>query len=125
MKSMIFVFMLCAISLFADIHGEVKAGKALEIDAGFTEITVQYDFEFDKSRLILFGSWLTWFQFTDYIIFFAPFQDIYLAGIEYKISNMFFSVEHFCNHPVYSGYGELEDLKRGESLTTISAGITW
>ena len=125
MKSMIFVFMLCAISLFADIHGEIKAGKALEIEAGFTEITVQYDFEFDKSQLILFGSWLTWFQFTDHIILFAPFQDIYSVGVEYKISNMFFSIEHFCNHPVYSGYGTLEDLKRGENLTTIEAGVRW
>ena len=119
------ILMFCALSLFADIHGEVKAGKALEIDAGFTEITIQYDFEFDKSELILSGSWLTWFQFTDYIIAFAPFQDIYSVGIEYKISNMLFSIDRFCNHPVYSGYGILEDLKRGENLTTISAGITW
>ncbi len=125
MKSMTFVFMLCAISLFADIHGEVKVGKALEIDAGFTEITIQYDVDFGKSELILFGSWLTWFQFTDHIILFAPFQDIYSVGMEYKIFNIFFSIDHFCNHPVYSGYGELEDLKRGENLTTISAGITW
>ena len=87
------------ITLAADIHGEVKVGKAIEIDAGFTEIAIQYNFDFGKSELILFGSWLTWFQFTDYIIFFAPFQDIYSVGIEYKISNMFFSIDRFCDHP--------------------------
>ena len=124
-KTIVLILLFCAIFLYADIHGEIEAGKALEIDAGFTEITIQYDFEFDKSELILSGSWLTWFQFTDYIIAFAPFQDIYSVGIEYKISNMFFSIDRFCNHPVYSGYGVLEDLKRGENLTTISAGITW
>ncbi len=126
MKNIIILILLvCATSLFAEIHGEIKAGTAIEIDAGFTEITIQYDFEFDKSILILYGSWLTWFQFTDKLILFAPFQDIYSVGAEYKIGNMFFGVNHFCNHPVYSGYGILEDLKRGENLTTISAGITW
>ena len=124
-KIILLVLLFCALSLHADIHGEIKAGKAMEINAGFVEITIQYDFDFDKSELILFGSWLTWFQFTDAIILFAPFQDIYSVGIEYKISNIFFSVEHFCNHPVYSGYGMLEDLKRGENLTTIEAGVTW
>ncbi len=124
-KTIVLILMFCAIPLFTDIHGEVKAGKAIEIDAGFTEITVEYDFEFDKSVLILSGSWLTWFQFTDHIILFAPFQDIYSVGAEYKISNVFFSIEHFCNHPVYSGYGTLEDLKRGENLTTIEAGVRW
>ncbi len=124
-KTIVLILMFCSLSLFADIHGEVKAGKALEIDAGFTEITIEYDFDFGKSELILFGSWLTWFQFTDHIILFAPFQDIYSVGAEYKISNVFFSIEHFCNHPVYSGYGTLEDLKRGENLTTIEAGVRW
>ncbi len=124
-KTIVLILLFCAITLFADIHGEVKAGKALEIDAGFTEITIQYDFEFDKSILTFSGSWLTWFQFTDKIILFAPFQDIYSVGAEYKINNMFFNINHFCNHPVYSGYGILEDLKRGENLTTISAGIKW
>ena len=124
-KAIVLILLLCAMRIFSDIHGEVKVGKAIEIDAGFAEITIQYDFAFDNSELILFGSWLTWFQFTDYVILFAPFQDIYSAGVEYKISNMFFSIEHFCNHPVYSGYGVLEDLKRGENLTTIEAGITW
>jgi len=122
---MVLILLFCAVFLCADIHGEVRVGKAIEVDAGFTEIIIQYDFDFGNSELILFGGWLTWFQFTDYIILFAPFQDIYSAGIEYKINDMIFSIDHFCNHPVYSGYGELEDLKRGESLTTISAGITW
>jgi len=122
---MVLILLFCAVFLCADIHGEVRVGKAIEIDAGFTEITIQYNFDFDNSELILFGSWLTWFQFTDYVILFAPFQDIYSVGAEYRISNVFFAVEHFCNHPVYSGYGVLEDLKRGENLTTIEAGITW
>ena len=124
-RVIILILMFCPILLYADIHGELKVGKALEIEAGFTEISIQYDFDFDKSELILFGSWLTWFQFTDYIIPFAPFQDIYSAGIEYRIYSMVFSIEHFCNHPVYSGYGTLEDLKRGENLTTIEAGVRW
>jgi len=124
-KIIILIFLLSPFLLFADIHGEIKAGKAIEIDAGFTEIMIEYDFEFDKSIFILSVGWLTWFQFTNKIILFAPFQDIYSVGAEYKISNMSFSIDHFCNHPVYSGYGILEDLKRGENLTTISAGITW
>ncbi len=121
----ILILMFCVVILFADIHGEIKVGKAIEINAGFAEITIEYEFEFDKSTLILYGSWLTWFQFTNAIILFAPFQDIYSIGVEYKIKNIAFGVSHFCNHPVYSGYGILEDLKRGENLTTITTGITW
>lgn len=123
--NIILILLFIATGLFADIHGEVKAGKAIEIEAGFTELTIQYDFIFDNSILIFYGSWLTWFQFTDKLILFAPFQDIYSVGTEYKVKNILFSIDHFCNHPVYSGYGILEDLKRGENLTTISAGITW
>jgi len=126
MKNIIILILLfCALSLCADIHGEIKLGAAVEIQAGYTEILIQYDFEFEKSILTFYGSWLTWFQFTEAIIVFAPFQDIYSVGAEYRINNMYFGIDHFCNHPVYSGYGILEDLRRGENLTTVSAGITW
>ena len=121
----VIVFFMITAMLFADIHGEVKAGKAIEQDIIFAEITIEYDFEFEKSILSLYASWLSWFQCTDQFMFFAPYQIIYSVGTEYGINNMFIDVNHFCNHPVYSGYGILEDLKRGENLTTISAGIKW
>ena len=121
----ILVLMFCATFLFTDIHGEIKTGIAINKEVGFTEIIIQYDFEFDKSILNIYGGWLTWFQFREKLIPFAPYQDIYSIGIEYRINDMFFDINRFCNHPVYSGYGRLEDLKRSESLTTISAGITW
>ncbi len=124
-KIILIILIFCTSFLYADIHGEIKIGTAIEIGAGYTECIIKYDFEFNKSILTFYGSWLTWFQFTEGIIFFAPFQDIYSTGVEYQINNIILSVEHFCNHPVYSGYGILEDLKRGENLTTISAGITW
>ncbi len=124
-KIMILVLLFCVVTLFSDIHGEFEAGRAIEEEVVFAKVTIEYDFEFDESILKFYGSWLSWFQCTGQIFFFTPYQIIYSVGAEYKLNNLFFDVSHFCNHPVYSGYGVLEDLKRGENMTTISAGITW
>ncbi len=117
-----FLFLLLSMPLGAlETHGEFRVGRDVESPLAFTYILI----EVTQAPVTLYGSWRTWFEFDPPSGY--PFRDIYTVGAEIVRGIVFFNIEHFCNHPVYSP--ALEDRWQsniwGETITTISIGVRW
>ncbi len=116
------LFLLLSFPLGAlEIHGEFQVGHDTESPLAFTYILL----EVIQAPVTLYGSWRTWFEFdmpSGY-----PFRDIYTVGAELTWGNVFFDVNHFCNHAVYSPAlaERWQSNVWGETITTVSIGVRW
>ncbi len=125
---LIIILFLCFPTLIfsGELHGDFKIGKSLEFDIAFAAINISYEIEFSIMKLMIYGGWLTWFELTDSFLSNKPFRDIYSVGSRLYIYNLFIDINHFCNHPVFSGFGTTWNKNIwGENLSTVSIGIEW
>ena len=112
--------LLLATSLGAlEIHGEFQVGRAVEEPLAFTYLRL----ELPVSLVTLYGSWRTWSEVE--IPEAYPFRDIYEIGVEVAWRDLFFDLNHFCNHGVFSDETGWRSQKWGEVITTVSAGVRW
>lgn len=118
-------FLMLSMPLGAlETHGEFRVGHDTESPNAFAYVRL----EITQAPITLYGSWRTWFEY-DLVppLTGHPFRDIYEVGARLDWRNLFFDVNHFCNHAVYSA--ALADQWRsnvwGEAITTISAGVRW
>lgn len=122
-SAFLLLLILLALPLFADLHGELEFGKALEDSSGYVKVDLLYACTLNRLELGLFGGWLTWFDTTESRFAYSPFQDIYSIGARLRWEPFYVQIKHFCNHPVWDGYRQRGLI--GENLTTISAGVRW
>jgi len=94
---------------------------------GFADLYVEYRFNVWMLENKIYGNWRT-------IVIsraihgtpgFFPFRDIYGAGLQTMFNGIFINLEHFCNHPVYSGEPTNVAMHNRyvETMTTFSVGF--
>ena len=122
-RALILLLLFSSASAFAELHGALEIGKVLEDTSGYAKVDLLYTHTLGRLELDAFGGWLTWFDATDSLFAYSPFQDIYSVGARVMIKPFYLQIKHFCNHPVVDGY-----LRRGEIrevLTAVSVGVRW
>lgn len=116
----VLIFLLLSSPLIAmDLHGEFQVGRDLSEPLAFTYLRL----ELPLSLVTLYGSWRTWFEFDLPKAY--PFRDIYEVGVEVIWRDLFFDLNHFCNHGVFSDETDWRNQKWGEAITTVSVGVRW
>ena len=126
MLIIILLVILLPISLYAEIHGVLEVGKAIENKWAYAEIELQWWVGKGSLKNELYGGWQTWFVFGGFNNY--PFKDIYFFGDRIHFKNLYFEIERFCNHPVHSRYNKDwwgEIMSTQSYLTTISMGVQW
>ncbi len=80
----------------------------------FTELMVEYRFEYQEAAVRFYGKQKTWFMSEGgWMINGRPFCDIYTVGVEFMAMGLSVYFEHFCAHDVLSKESMDNDPKYG------------
>ena len=101
-KKLVIVFVFLSSFAYSEPCGVFKIGRDYSGQYCFTGIEFGYNFDVWKISIVPYGSLLTWSEVQGGFKY-APFREIYSAGMKIKYDRFTVRAEHYCNHPVYSG----------------------
>lgn len=116
----IFLILLIPKICFSQFGGYFETGKDVETNVFYTDIRLQYKFNYNNFFIMPFGGQMTWAEYGQYNKNY-PFRDVYYAGAEGGYENIIFGVEHYCSHAVYSSnnYHKYNEPPHNSQLTKI------
>jgi len=97
----IIIILLIPSICFSRFGGHFEIGKDIETDVFYTDIKLQYKFNFNNYFMMPYGGQMTWAEYGQYNKNY-PFRDVYYVGLESGYKNITFGIEHYCSHAVYS-----------------------
>ena len=100
-NKIIAILLLFTSILFSQFNGYLEVGKDVESDVSYTDIKLEYKFNYNNLFIKPFGGQMTWFEYGQYNKNY-PFRDVYYIGIESGYKNITFGIDHYCSHAVYS-----------------------
>lgn len=97
----IFIILLIPSICFSQFGGYFETGKDIETDVFYTDIKLQYQFNYNNFFIMPYGGQMTWAEYGQYNKNY-PFRDVYYIGAEAGYKNIIFGINHYCSHAVYS-----------------------